>query len=119
MPIWACTHPSTQPLRSPSAGSSTPDSQDWPVYLGGKERNLFSPLAQINRRNVKSLEVAWTHDTGHKSEYQANNLIIRGILYTPTATREILALDAGTGKTIWKWDPGEVQKWRGRRRRLR
>ena len=100
----------------PSAGSSAPDPQDWPVYLGGKERNLFSPLTQINRKNVKSLEVAWTHDTGHQSEYQANNLIIRGILYTPTATREILALDAGTGKTIWKWDPGQEKTGRGGQR---
>ncbi len=100
----------------PSAGSSAPDPQDWPVYLGGKERNLFSSLAQINRKNVKSLEVAWTHDTGHQSEYQANNLIIQGILYTPTATREILALDAGTGKTIWKWDPGQEKTGRGGQR---
>lgn len=100
----------------PSAGRSGPESQDWPVYLGGKERDLFSPLTQINRKNVKSLEVAWSHDTGHKSEYQANNLIIRGILYTPTATREILALDAATGKVIWKWDPGQEKTGRGRQR---
>ncbi|MDG2488640.1 MAG: pyrroloquinoline quinone-dependent dehydrogenase, partial [Roseibacillus sp.] len=89
----------------PSKSISTPSPQDWPVYLGGKERNLFSPLTQINRENVNALEVAWQYDTGHKSEYQANNLIIGEILYTPTATREIVALNAATGKTLWKWDP--------------
>ena len=100
----------------PSESTSAPDLRDWPVYLGGKERNLFSPLAQINRKNVTSLEVAWSHDTGHKAEYQANNLIVKGILYTPTATREILALNAATGKTIWKWDPGQEKTGRGRQR---
>ena len=96
-----------------SESRSCPETQDWPVYLGGKKRDLFSPLALINRKNVKSLELAWSHDTGHKAEYQANNLIIRGILYTPTATREILALDAATGKTIWKWDPGQEKTGAG------
>ena len=45
---------------------------DWPVYLGGKGRVLYSPLQQINRDTVSQLEVAWTYDTGDKSEYQAN-----------------------------------------------
>ena len=38
-----------------SESRSGPETQDWPVYLGGKKRDLFSPLAQINRKNVKSL----------------------------------------------------------------
>ena len=61
-------------------------SQDanWPEYLGGKERNLYSTLEQINRSNVSQLEVAWTYETGDADEYQANNLIVDGVLYTPT-----------------------------------
>jgi hypothetical protein len=50
-----------------------PNDADWPVYLGGKERNLYSPLQQINRGNVSQLAVAWTYETGDKNEYQANN----------------------------------------------
>ena len=57
---------------------------DWPVYLGGKERNLYSRLEQINRQNVSQLELAWTFETGEEGEYQANNLIVDGVLYTPT-----------------------------------
>ena len=78
---------------------------DWPHYLGGKERNLYSPLHQITRANVSKLKVAWTYDTGNRAEYQANNLIVGGVLYTPTATRTVIALDAATGKELWKWDP--------------
>ncbi|MFT4638794.1 MAG: quinoprotein glucose dehydrogenase [Verrucomicrobiales bacterium] len=80
---------------------------DWPVYLGGKERNLYSFLDQINPENVSQLEVAWTYETGHRAEYQANNLIVDGVLYTPTPTREVIALDAATGKELWKWDPAK------------
>ena len=74
---------------------------DWPVYLGGKERNLYSPLEQINRENISKLEVAWTYETGDSAEYQANNLIIQGVLYTPTQTRKVIARNAATGAELW------------------
>lgn len=79
--------------------------RDWPEYLGGKERNLYSDLAQVHRGNVSKLEVAWTFDTGEEAEYQANNLIVKSVLYTPSQTRKVIALNAATGKEIWRWDP--------------
>ncbi len=78
---------------------------DWPVYLGGKDRDLYSSLNQIDRENVSKLQVAWTYDTGNVAEYQANNLVVGRVLYTPTATRKVIALDAATGKELWQWDP--------------
>lgn len=92
------------------------DDADWPVYLGGKDRNLYSPLAQINRQNVSQLEVVWTYETGDADEYQANNLIIEGRLYTPTPSRKVVALDAATGKELWKWDPANEHTGSGRAR---
>ncbi len=78
---------------------------DWPAYLGGKECDLYSSLAKINRGNVSQLEVAWTYETGSAAEYQANNLIVGGVLYTPTQTRKVIALNAATGAELWQWDP--------------
>jgi quinoprotein glucose dehydrogenase len=78
---------------------------DWPIYLGDKERSHYSPLTQINRSNVAQVKVAWTYETGDKGEYQANNLIIGGTLYTASPTRKVIALDAATGRELWKWDP--------------
>jgi quinoprotein glucose dehydrogenase len=89
---------------------------DWPVYLGGKERNLYSPLDQIHRGNASELEVAWTWDTGDDAEYQANNLVIDGILFTPTQTRKVVALNAATGEEVWTWDPADEHTGPGRAR---
>src|ERR1043165_5208448 len=89
---------------------------DWATYLGGKERNLYSPLGQIHRENVTQLEVAWTYETGDKGEYQANNLIVDGVLYTPSPTRKVIALDAATGKELWKWDASKERSGAGRGR---
>ena len=88
-------------------------SADWPEYLGGKTRNLYSPLRQITRENVARLKVAWTYETGDTGEYQANNLIVKGVLYTPTPTRKVVALHAAPGREIWKWDPVTERSGKG------
>ena len=103
-------------LASIARSDATTSSADWPVYLGGKERSLYSSLTQINRTNVSRLEVAWTYDTGDTDEYQANNLVVGGVLYTPSPTRKVIALDAATGKELWKWDPASERADRGRAR---
>src|SRR5438094_8006727 len=93
------------PLAMPGAPTAAaPANTDWPAYLGDKGRSLYSPLQQINRSNVVQLKVAWTYDTGDKGEYQANNLIVAGVLYTASPTRKVIALDAATGRELWKWD---------------
>lgn len=86
---------------------------DWPEYLGGKARSLYSPLARITRDNISRLQVAWTYGTGDQGEYQANNLIVGGVLYTPTPTRKVVALNAATGQEIWKWDPATERSGKG------
>jgi quinoprotein glucose dehydrogenase len=88
-----------------STTAATSQNVDWPTYLGDKERSHYSPLTQINRSNITQLKVAWTYETGDKGEYQANNLIIGGTLFTPSPTRKLIALNAATGKELWKWDP--------------
>ncbi len=100
-------------LIGPALAAENPD---WSVYLGDKQRSLYSPLAQITRANVDRLAVAWTYDTGEKGEYQANNLIIGGVLYTATPSRRVIALDAATGRERWIWDPAQTPAGAGGRR---
>jgi quinoprotein glucose dehydrogenase len=87
------------------AVAALPPDTDWPSYLGNPARTLYSPLDQIDRTNVSRLTVAWTYDTGEKAEYQANNLVIDGRLFTATPSRRVVALDAATGRELWQWNP--------------
>ena len=91
-------------------------SADWGTYLGDKHRANYSPLRQIDRGNVAQLKVAWTYDTGEKGEYQCNNLVVGGVLYTATSNRIVIALDAATGRELWKWDPASARSGTGGRR---
>lgn len=97
-------------------GAARAADADWPAYLGDKGRTLYSPLHQIDRTNVAKLKVAWTFDTGDKGEYQANNLIVGGVLYTCSPTRKVFALDAATGHELWHWDPSPERSGPGRSR---
>ena len=89
------------PKSSPSLKSL-----DWSVYGGSQEYQHYSPLAQINRSNVKQLQVAWSYDTGEQGGLQTSPLMVDGVLYGISPTQKIFAVDAATGKELWKFDSG-------------
>jgi len=85
-------------------------SQDWPEYLGGKDRNHFSRLNQITLDNVNQLKVAWTYVCADSGQMQTNPLVVKGRVFGVTPTVQAFALDAATGKEIWKFgDP--LKNW--------
>jgi quinoprotein glucose dehydrogenase len=75
---------------------------------GGVDNIRYSTLTQIDKRNVARLTVAWSydsHDAFTGSEMQSNPIVINGKLYVTTPTLKVVALDAATGREIWKFDP--------------
>jgi quinoprotein glucose dehydrogenase len=85
-------------------------SQDWPVYGGQAAQDHYSSLSQINRRNVSKLKVAWTLDLGEEGSrvgsLQTNPLILGRVLYALTPSLKVIAVDAVSGKLLWKFDSG-------------
>lgn len=86
---------------------------DWAAYLGHPTSNQYSTLDQINRENVAELEAAWTYATGDSAEYQSNNLIVDGVLFTATPSRKVTALEGATGSHLWTFDPDDVNSFGG------
>ena len=82
------------------------NNQDWPVYGGNFDNTHYSLLAQINRDNVKNLQIAWSFDTGESGGLQTSPIIVDTVLYGITPSQKIFALDAATGKLLWKFDSG-------------
>ena len=77
-------------------------SREWKEYLGGPERNHYSPLEQLTKENVSKLKIAWEYHTQDSGQIQCNPIIVNGVLYGMTATTRPFALDAATGKEIWR-----------------
>lgn len=91
-----------------AAMPATPKGErDWPVYGGGSDLKLYSPLNQINRSNVAKLKVAWSYDAEDGPGYpETQPLMIRGVLYGLTPKHKAVALNAATGKLLWQFDSG-------------
>ena len=90
-----------------SAGTPTKaESHDWPVYGGQAAGDHYSNLSQINRKNVRRLQVAWTYDAGEEGGLETSPIVVGRVLYAYTATQKVVALDAATGKLIWQFDSG-------------
>jgi quinoprotein glucose dehydrogenase len=83
-----------------------PQNADWPIYGGTPENNHYSPLSQINRENVKNLQLAWSYDTGESGGLQTSPIVVGSVLYGITPSQKIFALNAATGKLLWKFDSG-------------
>jgi len=80
--------------------------RDWSVSNGDSAGDHYSTLSQINRQNVHTLRAAWTFDTGETGGMESNPIIIKGVLYTYTPSQKVVAVDAASGKLIWKFDSG-------------
>lgn len=90
---------------------------EWSHYGRDSGGSRYAPLAQINRENVAQLKPAWTFRTGElehvrsgsslagKMAFEATPLVVGDVMYFSTASARVFALQASTGKQIWKYDP--------------
>jgi quinohemoprotein ethanol dehydrogenase len=64
----------------------------------------FSPLRQIDSSNVTRLGLAWSYDPGSLRGLEATPLVANGVLYATGDWSNVFALDARTGRELWRWD---------------
>ena len=92
---------------------------DWPAYGGSHAARRFSPLGRINAGNVGNLQRAWTYNTGDLPADLSNNkygaettpLKVGNRLYLCSAKNILIALDAATGRQLWRYDPRVPDAW--------
>ncbi len=108
--ISGCQHPET----------SFQTGKDYPVYGGNKAGNRYSPLDQINTSNVSGLKVAWIYDSAEPVDttngkqqqrpkaIQCQPIVVNGVLYATSSALQLFALDAATGKQLWRFQPAKT-----------
>lgn len=105
--LAACSPPATTPIARAA-------DVDWPHYGGDAGGQRFSTAAQITPQNVRGLKVAWTHSTGEMARHGAElehasfedtPILAGGRLYVCSQFNAVSALDPGTGKALWTFDP--------------
>ena len=96
-------------VRKPPAVSSDrilradQEPQHWLTFSGTYRSHRHSLLTQITPANVRSLQMAWLRQTqSYPGGFQATPLVVDGVMYTVEAPNNVLALDAASGRLLWK-----------------
>ncbi|HEX5107379.1 MAG TPA: hypothetical protein VFV95_02995 [Vicinamibacterales bacterium] len=83
---------------------------EWRAYGGDVGSSRYAPFDQITRDNVKNLQVAWSwrFDNFGGGTSETTPIMANGILYfTVGQRRNVIAVNPGTGETLWTWRPDE------------
>ncbi len=95
--------------------ASASENSDWRAYGRTALGDRHSRLTQIDKDNVSRLAEAWRYHTGENeagreglrpARLSATPLVIAGRMYFSTALGKIIALDAASGRELWKFDAG-------------
>src|SRR5580765_6336662 len=87
---------------------------DWHSYAGDNGSTRYAPLDQITRDNVKDLQVAWSwkFDNFGGGTSETTPLVANGVIYfTVGQRRNVVAVNPGTGETLWMWRPDEGERF--------
>ena len=95
--------------------SEVSTSGEWPVPAGDAGAQRYSPLTDINRRNVSQLKIAWTYRHGDYrsgwpdpfkgTAFEASPIVVDNRLVFSTPFNRVIALDPETGRELWLFDP--------------
>ena len=84
-----------------SEGTAARIHSTWRDYGGASDASQYSSLSQIDRSNVRQLQIAWSYPTGDGNKYSFNPIIVDRTMYVLAHDNSIVALDATTGKELW------------------
>ncbi len=80
-----------------------PAANNWTSYNGDYTGQRYSSLRGINKKNVAQLRPAWVFHPGESAMLEVTPVVYNGVMYV-TASNNVFALDARTGRLIWKFE---------------
>ena len=79
---------------------------NWVTYGRDYWNQRWSPLTQINTSNVGTLHMSWMYQTGisRLGSFETSPIVIDGVMYLTTPYNTAMAVNARTGKEIWRYE---------------
>ena len=84
---------------------------NWIAHGRTYEEQRFSPLLKINKDSVSDLGLAWYKDMGTNRALEATPIVVDGIMFFTSTWSRVYAVEAKTGKNLWKFDPEVPGEW--------
>jgi PQQ-dependent dehydrogenase (methanol/ethanol family) len=80
-----------------------PNPADWLMWRRTLDSSGYSPLNQIDKKNVAQLKMTWTRGMGPGNVQEATPLVYNGVMYLPNPSDYVQALDAKSGELLWEY----------------
>ena len=77
--------------------------ESWLTYSGSYDSHRFSHLDQITKDNVGNLSPKWVYQMRRPGLVETTPIVYDGVMYLTESPSNVTALDAGTGRTLWRW----------------
>jgi PQQ-dependent dehydrogenase (methanol/ethanol family) len=84
--------------------NGTAEPQNWLTYWGDYAGHHYSSLAQINWTNVNNIQARWAVQMPGDGTLESTPLVGDGVMYTSGPAGQVYALDAATGRQIWRFE---------------
>jgi glucose dehydrogenase len=86
------------------------DSGNWLMYGRTYDNQRFSPLDQVTPQTVKRLVPKWIYQTGLAATFQTSPIVSDGVMYLSAPFSHVMAVDAATGKELWRYEHKSTAK---------
>jgi alcohol dehydrogenase (cytochrome c) len=83
--------------------SADQEPQNWLTYSGRYSGWHYSALNQINTGNASRLSMQWTFQVADLGQFETTPLVVDGVLYGTGQNDRAFALDARTGRPLWRY----------------
>ncbi|MDP2230698.1 PQQ-binding-like beta-propeller repeat protein [Methylotenera sp.] len=110
--IAACSNLVNKQTDNLSSNELSSSGKDWPSFGRDYTNQRLSPLTQINQQNVKNLKLAWQFKSGVVASFQATPIVTNGVMYVALPFNHVVALDAKTGKELWRYKHERRVSWK-------
>ena len=103
--VTAGTDVNIQPVTNEMLLSAQDDSESWLMYGRDYKSWRYSELTQVNTENVNRLVPKWAFQIGTRyDKFECTPLVVNGVMYITTPYSSIYAVDARTGKELWRYN---------------
>lgn len=79
------------------------DPKNWLTYSGRYSGWRYSTLNQINAANASHLTMQWAFQVGDLGQFETTPIVVDGVLYGTGQNDRAFAIDARTGRPIWRY----------------
>ena len=115
--FWSCTPEDKETIiYDDVAIADESQTANWLAYGRTHNERRFYPGTDINMDNVANLKVDWYLDLPEDVGLVSTPLVVDGVLYFTGTMNIVRAVDAVTGKLLWKYDPKVGEEVKGKRK---